>query len=205
MPRPPVEEDALVPVFSKDTVFQTLSNQRRRLVLQALADHDQLTVRQLTAYVAAAECGVAAEALDYKQRKRVYTSLVQTHLPTMDKSGIIHYDKSRGTVAATDNLSEFEIYLEVVPKEELLWSEFYLGLAIVFGLLTGLAWLDVAPFGMLPDLTYAGLFVWTLATVAIVHLRSAGEKRFGSQSRPRIVERIDGDTNDGVANDESTR
>ncbi|WP_439026230.1 DUF7344 domain-containing protein [Haloarchaeobius sp. DT45] len=173
--------------LTQDDVFHTLSNQRRRLVLQALGEHDRVTVRELTSYVAARECNVAESELDYRQRKRVYTSLVQTHLPMMQKHGIVDYDKSRGTVEPATDLSAFDVYLEVVPKNELHWSEFYLGLAAVFGILVGLAWVGIAPFKNLPGLAYALLFATVLAITAAIHLRSAREKRLGTREQRLFV------------------
>ncbi|WP_267639364.1 DUF7344 domain-containing protein [Haloarchaeobius amylolyticus] len=175
-------------VLTQDTVFHTLSNQRRRLVLEALAEHEQVTVRELTSYVAARECGIDEADLDYKQRKRVYTSLVQTHLPMMQKHDIVAYDKSRGTVEPAADLAAFDVYLEVVPEDELHWSEFYLGLSAVFGILVGLAWLGLAPFASLGGLAYAALFTVALAVTAAVHLRSARQKRLDEQERRSFVE-----------------
>ncbi|WP_435363756.1 DUF7344 domain-containing protein [Haloarchaeobius sp. DYHT-AS-18] len=173
--------------LTRDTVFHTLSNQRRRLVLQALDEREQLTVRELTSYVAAKECGIDESELDYKQRKRVYTSLVQTHLPMMQKHEIISYDKSRGTVEPSADLSAFDVYLEVVPEDELHWSEFYLGLAAVFGFLAGLAWVGIAPFASLPGLAYAGLFTLVLASTAVIHLWSSRKKRLDARERRPFV------------------
>ncbi|WP_435358154.1 DUF7344 domain-containing protein [Haloarchaeobius sp. DFWS5] len=182
----PAEEESVSEPLTQDVVFHTLSNQRRRLVLQVVAGRGQVTVRELTALVAAAECGIPAETLEYKQRKRVYTSLVQTHLPMLQKHGIVDYDKSRGTVAPATDLSAFDVYLEVVPENELHWSEFYLGLAAVFGVLTGLAWFGVEPFRAVSGLAYAGLFAVTLAVAAAVHLHSARRKRLDARERRKF-------------------
>jgi hypothetical protein len=159
-----------------DVVYQTLSNQRRRSVLRALLATEQLTVRELTAYVAARECDVPVPALEYKQRKRVYTSLVQTHLPTLAKNGIVDYDKSRGTVARTDTTATFAPHLNEHPVEtaglDVAWGKRYLALAASFAVVVTLGWLGVPPLGSMPGFVYGGLFAGTLAVTAGVHLRT---------------------------------
>ncbi|MFC4405849.1 DUF7344 domain-containing protein [Haloarchaeobius iranensis] len=162
--------------LSTDVVYQTLSNQRRRSVLRALQTSEQLTVRELTAYVAARECGVPVPALEYKQRKRVYTSLVQTHLPALAKNGIVGYDKSRGTVARTDMTAAFAPYLTeqlvetAVPGSA--WGKRYLALAASFVVVVALGWLAVPPLASLPGFAYGGLFAGALAATAAAHLRT---------------------------------
>ncbi|WP_257299949.1 hypothetical protein [Haloarchaeobius sp. FL176] len=166
---------------STDVVYQTLSNQRRRSVLRALLTSEQLTVRELTVHVAARECGVPVSDLEYKQRKRVYTSLVQTHLPALAKNGVVAYDKSRGTVARTDMTAAFAPYLTEQLVETAVpgaaWSKRYLALAASFAAVVALGWLGVPPLASLPALVYGGLFAGTLAVTAAAHLHT--ERRDG--------------------------
>jgi len=75
--------------LSKDLVFTMLSNGRRRHVIHYLKQRgERVTIRELSRQVAAWENGIETDALDYKQRKRVYTSLHQTHLPKLDDLGV---------------------------------------------------------------------------------------------------------------------
>ncbi|WP_435349534.1 DUF7344 domain-containing protein [Haloarchaeobius sp. HRN-SO-5] len=172
---------------SKDVLFQTLSNGRRRFVLQALLQSDSMTVRKLTAFVAARECDVPVAELEYRQRKRVYTSLVQTHLPTMHKNGLVDYDKSRGTVEATLTLDTFWPYLDggdATSPRPSPWSTRYLGLAAVFGaLLTG-SWLGIVPFQFVPPVVYGAVLVGTLAATAGLHRQ--WERRPGGGDRRAV-------------------
>lgn len=173
-------------VLTQDTVFHTLSNQRRRLVLEALAEHEQVTVRELTSYVAARECGIDEADLDYKQRKRVYTSLVQTHLPMMQKHDIVAYDKSRGTVEPAADLAAFDVYLEVVPRSELDWGEFYLGLGALGVLVATLVAFDVTPFGFLSPVAYLFLFASTALVVGAVHTYRRRRARIDGGTPPGV-------------------
>jgi uncharacterized membrane protein len=130
LPAEPVVLDA--DGISVETIFETLSSRRRRFVLHYLKQVDgQVTIRELSEVVTAWENHIDRDEVTPKQRKRVYTGLHQTHLPKMDRLGIVEYDTNRGTVSLTDHVSEFDIYLDVVPKDDIPWSEFYLALGSV--------------------------------------------------------------------------
>lgn len=100
--------------LSKDEVFTILKNPRRRHVIRYLQDNDKTsTVRELTAEVAAIENDVPVEELTYAQRKAVYTSLYQTHLPRLDDAGVIEYDSRSGDVRLADRVEECDAHLRV--------------------------------------------------------------------------------------------
>jgi DNA-binding transcriptional ArsR family regulator len=181
MRRTHAEESAL----SKDIIFSMLSNQRRRHVLHYLKRNDgPAKIRDLAEQIAAWENGVEIQELNYKQRKRVYTSLHQTHLPKLDDCGIVEYNRDRGVVTLTDRVSELDVYLEVVPKNDIPWSDYYLGLAGVGLALVAAAWLDVAPFTLLPDLAYAALVTVVLGVSAGFHAVNSRRNLLGGTDRP---------------------
>jgi len=82
----------------------------------------------------------------YKQRKRVYTSLYQSHLPRLHKYGFIEYDADRGTIELTPLAENLDIYLEIVPDKYLGWSDVYLGTSIVIAMLAIAFYLIPIPF-----------------------------------------------------------
>jgi DNA-binding transcriptional ArsR family regulator len=165
--------------LSKDDIFTVLSNERRRFVLRYLKDHGGTAeIRDLSQQVAAWENDVPIAKLNYKQRKRVYTSLHQTHLPKLDDTGIVEYDRDRKTVELTDRIETLDIYLEVVPENDIPWSQYYLGLAAVSLAVVAAAWFDLFPFSLLPDIAFAVLVAGALGISAAVHTyytRSLGE------------------------------
>lgn len=91
--------------LSPRLVFGLLVNDRRRLVIhevaQADADGDVVTLNGLAESIAAAENDVDEAALDTQQRKRVYVSLYQSHLPRLEEAGAVAYDERSGDVRAT--------------------------------------------------------------------------------------------------------
>lgn len=155
-----------------DTVFSTLSNARRRDVL-ALLSTDEMTetpvgIRDLAERVAAWENDVAPEAVTYKQRKRVYTSLHQTHLPMLRDAGLIEAERAWEDLTLTPRAEALTVYLDE-PTPPTPWSNYYFGFAVVGLLLAGVAWVGLYPFALLPGLVYATALALALFATAVVH------------------------------------
>lgn len=160
-------------VLSEDTIFSILSNQRRRYVLRYLRQVDRETdLSDLVERIAAWENDVDVPAVTYEQRKRVYTSLHQTHLPKLDDAGIVDYDRDRGTIVAADAAADLEAYLSAVDDRRQ-WSRIYLGLSALCLALLVAAWLDAGPFTVIRDLWLAAGALVTFAVTAVVHARSS--------------------------------
>jgi DNA-binding transcriptional ArsR family regulator len=86
------------PELSRDVLFDLLRNRRRRLVMRYLGEHDRAEIGELAEHVAAVENGTDPETLSSSERKRVYVSLYQSHLPKLAEAEVVDYDKERGTV-----------------------------------------------------------------------------------------------------------
>jgi hypothetical protein len=115
-----------------DVVFGILKNQRRRLVLEYLADSAEGTsLSDLAEHIAAIENDKPAAELGSQERKRVYVGLYQCHLPRMHDSGAIDFDKNRGTVEAGPNIEQFYEYLDQAEPSPRPWSQYYLSCAAV--------------------------------------------------------------------------
>ena len=113
-----------------DVVFSTLSNPRRRHVLHYLKRSDgPVAIGDLAEALAAWENGRSVEEVTSKERKRVYTSLYQSHLPKMHRDGVVSYDAPRGVVELTPAAAQLDIHMEVVDANDIPWSQFYLGLS----------------------------------------------------------------------------
>jgi hypothetical protein len=97
--------------LSLDEVYHLLQNERRRLTLQHLLAAGASDLETVTRYVATAENDVSAEELTEKERKRVYISLYQSHLPSLADHEVVAYDQGTGTVTPTDRIDRFEPYL----------------------------------------------------------------------------------------------
>ncbi|SEO72443.1 hypothetical protein SAMN04487948_104377 [Halogranum amylolyticum] len=170
--------------LSKDEIFSTLSNQRRRYVIHYLKhDPSQVRIRDLAEQIAAWENDITVEELTYKQRKRVYTSLHQTHLPKMDDCGIVEYDRDRGLISLAPGAADLEVYLEVVSGNDLPWSDFYLGLSAAALLLVAVGWAGILPVDV-PPLGYAAFIALAFGAAAGVHSYVTRQMKVGTLDVP---------------------
>lgn len=133
------------PSIAPETVFEVLSNERRRHVLDYLKHRDErVTVRDLSEQVAALENGIERREVTPKERKRVYTALHQTHLPKMHELGVVAYDPDRKTVSACPEAGHLGRYMDVTTRLGVTWGEYYRALGVV-GLFATVASLASAP------------------------------------------------------------
>lgn len=170
---------------TQDVAFTVLSCRRRRYVLHYLAQADgEVTLNELSTQLAAWENDVSPEAVTYKQRMRLYTALRQSHLPKMDDSGVVDFDSSAGTVALTESASELEVYLDVVPHDEIPWSAYYLGLGLICAGLVAVAWAGVYPISLVPGTGIATLVTTLYTGSAIAHRYHERQNRLGAPGEP---------------------
>jgi hypothetical protein len=154
-----------------DTIFAILQNHRRRLVLEYLRERHATTQGDLARHVAAVENGVPESAVTSTQRKRVYVSLYQAHLPKLDEFGAISFDQDRGTVERTPQTDELLRYLDRFGDEPTpsTFSADPLGLGAVLLLGSALVVVFVAELGLLPlDLSLAAAVLLSVIGMGIV-------------------------------------
>ncbi len=174
------------PASSRDQIFAVLSNRRRRWVVQYLSarETDRASLRSLVDTIASWECDQPAAELSWKERKRVYTALRQSHLPKLDDAGVIEYDADRGEIILTDDAEAYRLYLEYVPENDIPWSHCYVGLAGVAALITLLAWLSVVPFVTLPRLWLATILVVMFGVTALAHAHTTRQSQLEGTGEP---------------------
>ncbi len=94
----PDQEDR--PQLDEVDVHDVLSNERRQVTLEILRDNgDSMTTRELSERVAERETGEQPPPRNIRQS--AYVSLQQTHLPKLDRLGIIDYDGDAKQVSLT--------------------------------------------------------------------------------------------------------
>jgi hypothetical protein len=154
MDPPPATESGDDPSgsISREEVFEVLSNERRRLVLQYLRERDEERVdfRDIVDQVAACENGVPAERLDSGDRKCVYSALRQTHLPKLDKLGLVEFDHGRGRLKLEDGVEEIFRYMTYSPCRMRRRNRLYLWLAGTGAVCALLFQAGLGPFGSVP-------------------------------------------------------
>lgn len=89
--------------LTKNEIFTILKNPRRRKTLKYLEHNEgEADLSDLAEFLAARENDIEVKALSSKQRKRLYISLYQVHLPKMDDLDVLEFDKHRGTIELTE-------------------------------------------------------------------------------------------------------
>ena len=163
-----------------EDAFDILSNRRRRMVVRILEEAsptESIDVDYLSRQITAWEEGTSIDGIDYADRKSVYTSLQQLHLPAMDEAEVIDFDERAGTITATEDTEGYTVYLEVVNDEDVPWHGYYLGLAAISGSLLLALSLDVAPFDNLPVFAVYAFLTVSLLVSAIAHTYFARQRR----------------------------
>ncbi|WP_343162639.1 hypothetical protein [Natronolimnobius sp. AArcel1] len=177
--------ETAIPALSKGEIFEVLRNQRRRYVLHFLKqDGRPVELGDLAQQIAAWEYETTLEGVTPAQRKRVYTTLQQTHLPKMDEAGILSFDSDEGVIEATDRTGDISIYLEIVPGHEFAWRELYLSLGAISCALVAALWLEIYPLTLLSNLTWAGIIAVTVTLTAAVHGYYEQNMRLGAGEQP---------------------
>jgi DNA-binding transcriptional ArsR family regulator len=172
------------PSLSHDKVYTLLSSARRRYVLYFLCRREEsVQLGELTDHLAAWENDTDIETLDSGQRKRVYVSLYQTHLPSLEEAGLVEFDEDDGVVTLTgrsEELGEFLACEEDQPRQD--WHRRYLAVAGVGGILYVLASANVPIVGLIPGVVVGLSIVAGVALLAILHYSEANER----ESEPAI-------------------
>lgn len=165
------------PALTTDKIFHILQNDRRRNVLRYLRGTDEpVRMRDLAEQVAAWEHDTTVQGLSSSQRQRVYIPLYQSHLPKLDKEGVINYQQSRGIVERTSLADLFDPYLEAeetdeppVPtsQEPDEWHDYYLVVSTLGTLLLVGAILELPVFGTLSGIAIALALLFMISFVTV--------------------------------------
>jgi len=175
--------------FSTSEAYDILSDRRRRYAVHYLKQvGEPVSVRELAEQVAAWENRKTVEELDSQERKRVYISLTQSHLSTMEEAGIIDHDETSKTVELTDSVEQADIYLEIVSERDIPWSYFNLGLSVAFGALLVVHWLEFGALARISTYVVATAIVVSFAFTALLEAFERGRAKLGDEGPPPEVE-----------------
>ncbi|WP_058366864.1 DUF7344 domain-containing protein [Haloparvum sedimenti] len=173
------------PDLSEDELFDVLSNERRRFAVHLLKrSEDPMEIGAMAEQIAAWENDIDTAEITGNERKRVYTALQQSHLPKMDRAGVVEFNKSRGVIEPTSALEEVDLYLDVVQGNEIPWSEYYLGLSAVATALVAALWVNAWPLVLLSDLAWTVAIVVAFAFSAVAHKYYSTGMRVGDAEEP---------------------
>ncbi len=163
--------------LTQAALFDVFSNARRRRAVRCLkAQSGSCELADLVERVAAWENDVDPDEVTRAQRRRVYISLYQTHLPMLEDHGIVDWDPDAHTIELLPSERLFEPYLERDPAGGRSWDVVYASLSIVGTFTLGLVALSVGPLsvGVAPFVAIA-LSVAVFAVATLQHTsRRAG-------------------------------
>jgi len=154
--------------LTQDVVFDILSRGRRRYVLYTLKQEGPMELTDLAERVAAWENDIDVEDLEKQQRKRVYVSLYQTHVPKLRDAGLVAYDEDDQVVSLRSNADDIARYLDD-EQQRFPWQYVYLGIALVGLLVVGLSAAAVPPFDAVSQTLVAFVLVVALLLTAVAH------------------------------------
>lgn len=123
--------------LSVDDLFEVLNDRRRREILHHLPGDKEAQIRPLSRCIAADEEGEPPSEVGEDAIQRVYIALYQSHLPVLEKKGLLEYDDSTGAITPLPLFKKVKGYLtlvgenpvdgtfdpEVTPKEA--WSSLF--------------------------------------------------------------------------------
>lgn len=174
--------------LTTEEIFHILSNRRRRFALHYLDQvGDQVTIRDLSEQIAAWEHDIDRSAVTPKKRKRTYTALHQGHLPKLDRLGVIEYDNERGIVAPSEHVKDFDVYLDVVPHDDVPWDEFILGFGAFLSALVFVGWLSIPPFGGVDGFLYAAFAALSITALGGYRVLTDTKTHIGKTTAPTEI------------------
>ncbi len=170
--------------LSSDEIFSLLSNKRRRFILRHLKKEKQpVDLSQVVEEVAAWESDKPVEELTEDERKRVYVSLYQTHIPKLAAAGLINYEDVERTVELTDSANQIKPYIDDESTRPD-WYLYYLlvvtvSMSVFVASLIGPQWIREFGNVLLPAMPVL------LVGLAVVHFVYSRRKR---NRRVRLVD-----------------
>ncbi|ELZ32254.1 DUF7344 domain-containing protein [Halorubrum distributum] len=169
----------------EETIFELLANRRRRYTIHALKHAGEpMDVADLSTRITAWERGVDPETIDYDDRRNVHTVLTRTHLPKLDEHDVVEYDDEAKMVEPTPALDDLDVYIEVLRGREIPWSLYYLGLAVLVGVLLLAVAVEAPLFAEFDQTTVSVFAVTAFAVSAVLHYYYGERARLGNLEKP---------------------
>lgn len=103
--------------LSTETVCELISNARRRAVVHhvaALDADESIQMGDLARTIAGEENDIAPTTVSAEQRKTVYVSLLQNHLPKLDSAGVVEWNDRSGDITHGRSVDELAALVESI-------------------------------------------------------------------------------------------
>ncbi|THE62993.1 hypothetical protein D8Y22_21350 [Salinadaptatus halalkaliphilus] len=151
-------------------LFDVFSNARRRRAVQYLTyQNGSCDLAPLVEQVAAWENDTDLEAVTRTQRRRVYISLYQTHLPMLEDHGIVDWDPDAHAIELLPSEDVFEPYLDRRLENHRQWHRHYLTATLLGTVAVVATWLAPVSVAAVP-LVVLALCGIVLAIALVQHV-----------------------------------
>lgn len=171
--------------LSREAVFDILQNRRRRYALHYLKQQQaSVSTRELAEQVASWEYDTVVSKLASEECHRVYVAMTQTHLPKMAEADIVSVDEEGGTVGLTEQAANLDVYLEIVPEDDIDWPQFYAGVALLNAGLLLVATLNFPVVSRAPNDLWMFAVTVVFLLAALVHNWFYRKSRLGTDGPP---------------------
>ena len=102
----------------KDSLFELLSNSRRRETMRCLKEHATMTLADVAEEIVVQERATTIDQIDAETVQDVYHSLYHVHVPKLERADLIIYDQDQDLVGLTEE--GMEVKLQVHEMEDVL-------------------------------------------------------------------------------------
>lgn len=165
--------------LSQAELFDVFSNARRRYTVQYLKQqHGSCDLAPLVEQVAAWENEIAPDQVTRAQRRRVYISLYQTHLPMLEDHDIVEWDADGHSIELLPTEETFDPYLDRHVESQRPWHYLYATLAASGGLALAVSWAAVSPLTVEAAPLVALALCGSMLAVAVAQYLSRNSVRF---------------------------
>lgn len=160
-----------------DGFFEVLSNHRRLFVLIYLSKCGELAnITEVSKSIAAMENEKPSEDLTEQQTKRVYVSLHQNHLPTLEEADLVEYAPDGRQIHLTETGREVVRYLVVTRKPTYPWPFHYLVLSVLSVALLALSVADAPLVNTIPVVWIASISLTGFLVSTVVYFQIHQER-----------------------------
>jgi len=130
-----------------------------------------MTLTKLSGRVASWEKDTPMADLTSRQRKQVYSSLYQTHVPRLSDHGLVDYDADDRTVHLTGDPDRIRRFLELDESSDRgfshTWSRYFFWTAVIGSAAIAGNWLGTAPATHLGTEELYGLLTVTFMMLSV--------------------------------------
>ncbi|OLZ40448.1 hypothetical protein A6E15_05350 [Natrinema saccharevitans] len=160
-------------------LFDVFSNARRRHAVQYLKrTGGTCDLAPLVEQVAAWENDTDPDDVTRTQRRRVYISLYQTHLPMLEDHGIVDWDPDGHRIELLPSEERFDPYLDRHLEDQRPWQYLYGGVTVVGVIAVVPSILAVGPLTTAAaPLVALGLCLVVLGLAAVQHVSRRSDLR----------------------------